>query len=177
VSHDADLDTRAPVTVRIGGLDAPSLLHSLNRFGARLNRAASILFQHPHFTTLERPHVVDIAYRSVAALGFSEGATYRQIVGRALEAGLTECPLELGPHLRMQFPDQLEVPATATSGRAPPGSITIASCPLDDAEPTPKGFYLRSLGGVSWLRGYWSPHDHVWAATDVLVFSRAIVAI
>jgi hypothetical protein len=179
VSHDADIRPRTPGTVRIGGVDKPSLLRSLRLHGVQLNHAADVLFQHRHFTTLGQPHLVDIAYLSVAALGFSEGATYRQITARAIEAGLAECPLELGPHLRMQFPDQLEAPATAPAAirGAPHGSVTIASSPLDDAELTPKGFYLRRLGGVLWLRGYWSPADHVWAAADVLVFSRGLTAI
>jgi hypothetical protein len=59
-----------------------------------------------------------------------------------------------------------------THGRAPPGSITVASSPLDDSDETPKGFYLRRVDGVSWLRGYWSRPGHIWSPRDVLVFSR-----
>jgi hypothetical protein len=179
VGHDVDIRPCTPAAVRIGGVDKPGLLHSLRRHGVQLNRAADALFQHPHFTTLGQPHLVDIASLSVAALGFSEGATYRQVTARAIEAGLTECPLELGPHLRTQFPDQHEAPTTASAPirGAPHGSITIASRPLDDAELTPKGFYLRRLGDVLWLRGYWSPAEHVWAASDVFVFSRGLTAI
>jgi hypothetical protein len=120
-----------------------------------------------------------MASLSVAELGFSEGATYPQITARALEAGLTECPLELGPHLRVQFPDQLEAPTAtpSTVRRAPPGSIIVASPPLDDEVFTPRGFYLRRLGGALWLRGYWSSIDHVWAAPDVFVFSRGLTKV
>ena len=175
MSHSANIRGLIPSTVRIGGIDKPSLLRSLRLHGVQLNHAADALFEHPDFTILDQPQTVDIAYLSVAALGFSEGATYRQITARAMEAGFAECPLELGPHLRIQFRDQLEAPASTPAAvpGAPPGSITIASSPLDDAELTPKGFYLRRLGDVLWLRGYWSPADHVWAAANVLVFSRA----
>jgi hypothetical protein len=178
VSDHVDLQPHTLGTVRIGGVDKPSLLRSLRRHGAQLNHAAEALFECPHFTTLEQPCLVEIAYLSVAALGFSEGATYQQITGRASEMGLSECPLELGPHLRLQLRDQLEAPATAPAAirGAPPGSITVASRPLDDAERTPKGFYLRRLERVFWLRGYWSPADHVWAAPDVFVFSRGLTA-
>ena len=118
--------------------------------------------------------VLEIAARSVADLGFDSGATYEQLTARALESGLAECPLELGPHLRMQFLDQPEgafgVPTT--HGRAPPGGLTVASPPLDDTDETPKGFYLRRVDGVLWLRGYWSWAGQVWSPEDVLVFSR-----
>ena len=107
---------------------------------------------------LGESQVIEIATVSVAELGFGEGATYGQLIARALESGLAECPLELGPHLRLQFLDQPEGAAglPATHGRAPPGAITVASSPLDERDETPKGFYLRRIDGVLWLRGYWS---------------------
>jgi hypothetical protein len=124
-------------------------------------------------TTLTWPVLRGAGY-TVADLGFVEGATYQQLTARALESGLVECPLELGPHFRLQFLDQPEGSAgfPATKHRAPPGSITIASSPLDDCEETPKGFYLRRIDGVLWLRGYWSWSDNIWRPEDVLVFSR-----
>ena len=95
----------------------------------------------------------------------------RSLVSRALASGLGECPLELGPHLRLQFSDQPEAPDLPTAHRAPPGSLTVASRPLDDGDESPQGFYLRRVGGVSWLRGYRSWAGHVWSPGDVLVFS------
>ena len=92
----------------------------------------------------------------------------------ALESALVECPLELGPHLRMQYLDQPEGGdgSPLTHGRAPAGSITVASFPLDESDETPKGFYLRRVDGVLWLRGYWSWAGHVWGPTDLLLFAR-----
>ncbi|NUP08117.1 MAG: hypothetical protein HOW73_18880 [Polyangiaceae bacterium] len=120
--------------------------------------------------------VIEISARSVADLGFDSGATYGQITARALESGLAECPLELGPHLRMQFLDQPEGAAGAptTHGRAPPGSITVASPSLDDTDETPKGFYLRRIDGALWLRGYCSWQGHIWSPEDVFVFARGL---
>jgi hypothetical protein len=164
-----------PTAVRIGEMDKPGLLHALRSAKVQMNRAAEALFEDPRFTASNRPAVVEIAALSVAGLGFGEGATHPQIVARALAAGLTECPLELGPHLRLQFRDQPEV-ADATPparGMAPPGAITVASAPLDDRYETPKGFYLRHVGGVLWLRGYWSSPDDAYNPHDVFVFARA----
>lgn len=160
--------------VRIGGLSKPELRHALSAHNVQLNPAAEALFDDPRFTTLDQQTTIEIATVSVVELGFGDGATYAQLIGRALELGLVECTLELGPHLRLQLLNQPDGAAGAaqTRGRAPSGSITIASSPLDDADATPKGFYLRRDGGVLWLRGYRSGPDHVWSPEDVFVFGR-----
>jgi len=167
-----------PSAVRIGGMGKAELLQALRERNVHLNHAAETLFDDRRFTLLGRRQVVEIASVSVADLGFEEGAAYAQLVARALEFGLVECPLELGPHLRMQFAGQPDVAGgtSTTHGRAPPGSITVASSPLDDADETPKGFYLRRVDGVSWLRGYSSWPGHVWSPEDVLVFARRRIA-
>jgi hypothetical protein len=163
-----------PKTVRVGGMEKRELLHLLRERSVQLNRAAEALFDDPRFRPLSHSTVIEIAVLSVADLGFGQGATYQQLVARALESGLVECPLELGPQLRLQFLDQPEGPADSptTERRAPPGSITVASAPLDDRDETPKGFYLRRFDGVLWLRGYWSWPGHLWSPEGVLVFSR-----
>ncbi len=167
-----------PSTVRIGGMSKSELLRVVREHNVQLNRAAEALFEDRRFTTLSREDSIEIEALSVAELGFGEGATYGQITARALESGLIECPLELGPHLRLQFlsqPDGADG-MPLTHGRAPPGSITVASPPLDDTGETAKGFYLGRVDGVLWLRGYWSRAGHVWSPEDVLVFSRVQAA-
>jgi hypothetical protein len=155
-------------------MSKPELLRALREHGVELNAYAEALFEDDRFTTVDRPRVVPIAALSVADLGFGEGVTYAPLIARALESGLTECPLELGPHLRLQLPEQIDSAdgLPLTHGRAPPGSITVASPPLDDTDETPKGFYLRHVDGVLWLRGYRSGPDHLWSPEDVFVFSR-----
>ena len=101
-----------------------------------------------------------------------------EIVRRALAAGLVECPLELAPYLRLKYRDQPDSAdgKSLTHGRAPPGSLLVASSPLDASYETPKGFYLRHVDRVLWLRGYWSSPDHTLSPGDVLVFSKANAA-
>lgn len=171
--------TSLPGAVRVGGMDKSEVLQALRAHEVQLNRAAEMLFEDRRFTLLSQPQVIGIAAVSVAELGFGEGATYAQLTARARESGLGECPLELGPYLRMQFPGQPEGAAgrPPTHGRAPPGSITIASSPLDDTDETPKGFYLRRIDGVLWLRGYWASLDNLWSPDGVFVFSRGHVAV
>lgn len=167
-------DLPVPSSVRIGGIDKRDLLRALRGRNVQFNQAAEVLFQDQRFTSLSRSRVVEIAALSVGDLGFGEGATYDQLTARALASGWVQCPLELGPHLRLQFLDQAEgsVGFPATKHRAPPGSITVASVPLDDHEETPKGFYLRRIDGVLWLRGYWAHPGNVWRPDDVLLYAR-----
>jgi hypothetical protein len=164
-----------PTTVRIGGMRRSELLGALRERNVLLNDAATALFGDRRFTTLGERRVIELAALSVGDLGFAEGATYAALVARALEAGLVECPLETAPHLRLQLTEQPDASdgLPMTHGRAPPGSITVASTPLDDEDESPKGFYLRHVDGVAWLRGYRSWAGHVWSREDVLVFSRA----
>ena len=163
-----------PSTVLVGGLDRAALRSALRARDVQLNRAAEVLFDDQRFATSSREYHVQIARLSVAELGFAHGATYAQLTIGATNLGFTQCPLELGPHLRLrlsQLPELPDVPSDPRS--APPGSLTIASHPLDDADETPKGFYLRMISGALWLRGYWAPPTHVWNPNDLLVFARS----
>ncbi len=169
-----------PSVVCIGGLDRQALLHALRQQNIELNRAAQDLFADHRFSPSSASTLIEISCWSVAELGLLAGAaTYDQLLARALERGLQECPLELGPHLRLQFPDQLTDSdgGSATRGYAPNGSITVASHPLDASDETPKGFYLRRIEGRLCLRGYWSSPDHLWSAGDLLVFSSTTSAV
>lgn len=163
-----------PNRVRVGGMSRAELLRTLRERGVQLNRYAEVLFEDRRFTTIESRDVIDVVALSVSELGFGEGATYEQLVARARGSGLVECPLEVGPHLRLQFQDQPDSSdgRPTTHGRAPVGSITVASRPLDDADETPRGFYLRRVEGALWLRGYRSWSGHVWSPEDVVLFSR-----
>jgi hypothetical protein len=164
--------------VRIGSLSKETLLTRLQAARVQLNEAAHVLFADSRFTTQVVSSLVQAIEVTPNDLGFPDGATYKEIVERASTRGLLLCPLELGPHLRLHFPDQLEgfVGQPASQNRAPPGSITVASAPIANDEETPKGFYLRRIEGALWLRGYRSWPGHNWSPQDVLVFSRPINA-
>lgn len=163
-----------PSFVRIGGMAKEALRERLAQASIKLNALADELFADGGFQCAEAARTVAVQEVCVGDLGFAEGATFQQLVLAAAGQGLRLCPLEIGPHLRLQFMHQAESPddAGAVAGRAPPGSITVASEPPGDDRRIPWGFYLRRTSGELWLRGYRSWHGHVWAPGDRFVFVR-----
>jgi len=161
--------------VRIGGVPKQQLRSRLQKAGIRFNEAAESLFRDDRFVTTPDDALLETVEASAGDLGLRDGATFAAIVDRAASIGLTMCPLELGPYLRLQFTDQAEgfVGKPLTSHCAPPGSITVASAPLADDDETPKGFYLRRIDSVLWLRGYRASPDHLYSANDVFVFCHS----
>lgn len=127
------------------------------------------------FTTSLTRTLVEAVQLRVAELGLPGGGRFAQIVRRAARRGLDVCPLELGRHLRLALLHQPESVSEkpAARGRAPVGSITIASGELSSDDNLPKGFYLRRIRGVLWLRGYRSWADHFWSPEDEFVLVRS----
>lgn len=156
----------------IGGVSKGDLLLRLHAAGVRLNAYAEALFADDRFVTSPARSLVETVQVTVAELGLPGGATFERLVAQAARRGLRPCPLELGPHLRLSLPDQAEgfVGRQESRNRAPPGSITVASAALSQDDETPKGFYLRRIEGVPWLRGYRSWDGHVWSGQDNFVF-------
>jgi hypothetical protein len=164
--------------VRIGGASKSELLSKLEEAHVCLNPLAQDLFADARFTTAAVTSVVEVVEVSVGGLGLCGGATFVQIVEQAASTGLSLCPLELGPYLRLQLTDQPEgyLGQPTSQNRAPAGSITVASAPLSEDDQTPKGFYLRRIEGVLWLRAYRSWQGHVWSPEDIFVFARSFNA-
>jgi hypothetical protein len=160
--------------LRTGGASKSDLLTELEVAGVRLNDAARALFDQDRFTTSAVPSLMAIAELSVADLGLGDGGRFDDIVDRAARLGLSLCPLELAPHFRLQCLEQPEgfLGNPPSQGRAPPGSITVASAAPAE-EGSPAGFYLRRIEGALWLRGYRSWSGHIWSPQDVLAFACA----
>ena len=158
--------------VRVGGVSKGELLSRLRAADIAMNEAALTLFADARFLTSPESATRDIVELSVASLGFAGGATFAELVERAARHGLRPCPLELGPHLRLQYRSQPEAAAgrPGTPHGAPPGSVTVVSEPLSEDGDTPRGFYLRRFEGKLWLRGYRSGRGHHWNPHDVVAF-------
>ena len=163
-----------PVTTRTvnrGGRNGAELFDDLSRAGIRLNESAIELLQSAAFTTSDvRTALVTVEF-TVNGLGFPYGATFPEIIRNAIDLDLSLCPIDVGPHFRLQYLDQPEgfLGQPITQHRAPPGSITIASEPHVEDGDFPRGFYLRRIEGALWLRGYQSDGLHCWAPDDHLL--------
>jgi hypothetical protein len=161
-------------TVQVGGANKQELIAQLAQARVELNEAARALFASDLFTTSPTRHPVTAVELAVRQLGFSDRPAMPEVREKALAHGLLPPPLELGPHLRLQYLDQPEgcwgLPVT--QHRAPPGSLTVASAPLAEDDEVPKGFYLRRIKGTLWLRGYWTTAESRWELDDHLVFCR-----
>lgn len=165
-------DPAPPRLVRCGAVSKHDLLDRLARAGVELNDYARILFGHDGFIPSDEAFTASIVETSPAGLGLITGMTLPRIVDAATARGLRPCPLELGPHLRLQYQDQAESPVVPSAGprRAPPGSLTVVSAPLVDDDDFPRGFYLRRIDGTPWLRGYRCALEFEWQPDDRLVF-------
>jgi hypothetical protein len=163
-----------PAHVEIGGVSKDALMQRLGAGGIQVNPIGMELFNDARFTVGPLRKQVPIACLTVADLGLPNGGTYSEVVRAAAAVRLVECPLEVGPHLRLAFRGQREgfVGRPSSPNTAPPGAITVASAPLDQEDSTPKGFYLRVIDGVPWLRGYRSWDGHLWNPDDAFVFAR-----
>src|SRR5690349_14971240 len=95
-------------TVTIGGLTKTQLLEQLHAQAVSLNESAHKLFASDQFTTSHTPYSVTTVELTVRDLGFLQGATTAEMYARATTLGLGLCPLELAPHLRLQYLDQPE---------------------------------------------------------------------
>ncbi len=160
--------------IHIGGTSKTDLLSRLHAAGVQLNHYATALFADPRFVITQTPSCLGTVEVAVRELGLPDGGTFDLVSQRASSHGLTLCPLEVGPFLRLQLLDQPDDPFghTGFHGRAPPGAITIASSPISDDEDDPRGFYLRRVGGVLWLRGYRSWAGHILSSDDRLIFCQ-----
>jgi hypothetical protein len=161
--------------VQLGGRSKAALLEELQCNIIAMNEAAEQLFADERFTTAAEPYPVVTVALMVDALGFPEGATSAELIARAAARGLGLCPLELGPHLRLQYRDQPEGDwgQPARQHQAPSGSLTVFSAPLSDDDGFPKGLYLRKIKGLLWLRGYRAGAAHVWSPDDHVLFLQA----
>jgi hypothetical protein len=157
-------------------MSKPELIDELVNHGIELNEAGRDLFAHNGFTTSAIPSSIETIEITVSNLGYAQGAAIADISKRAISLGLSLCPLELGPHFRLQYLDQPEGQneRPVTKHKAPFGSLTIVSPEISEDDDIPKGFYLRRMNDVLWLRGYWSGPNHIWNPEDHLVFSVRI---
>ncbi|WP_025115666.1 hypothetical protein [Lysinibacillus fusiformis] len=161
-------------SIEVGGLTKWQLIQKLQEHSISMNPYGEQLLSDDKFTTSETKYSLNIVELAVRNLGFPDGATMPQLIKQANKLGLELCPLEVGPYLRLEYLDQAEGGSgnSLQQSQAPSGSITIASELVSDDDDFPKGFYLRKIDGVLWLRGYLADDLHIWSSDDQFIFSK-----
>lgn len=159
-------------SITIGGNSKQQLFQELEQQSILLNDFAKTLFDSNLFVISSEKYNLKVVELKVMDLGFPHGAKMKAIINKAKDFGLSLCPLELGPYLRLAYREQPEGinNRNAESNQAPEGSVTVVSKPLLENDDFPKGFYLRKIDGFLWLRGYIADDEHVWNPSDQLIF-------
>jgi len=161
-------------TVEVGGHTKSQLLKKLQQNSILMNKFGEKLITDEKFNTTNKIYSVRTVELKVRNLGFPEGATIPQVYKKANQVGLKLCPLELGPYLRLKYLDQPEgyLGKPSWRHRSPYGAVKIASEILSEDVDFPKGFYLRRIEGVLWLRGYIADDLHVLDPDDHIIFCQ-----
>lgn len=160
--------------VNVGGFTKTQLLQKLHQSSILMNEYGEKLVKDENFITSSSKYSLNTIELTVMDLGFPNGATTAQLYERASELGLELGPLELGPHLRLQYLDQPEgdLGDNSQKNTAPSGSITIATNKLSKEEDSHQGFYLRKIKNELWLRGYTADYLHEWKPEDHFIFVK-----
>lgn len=147
--------------VELGGLTRAELIQRLGRHAISINAYGDRLLAD---VTLSEPcYQLETVELRTCDLGFPAGATTAELFERAGKLGLSLCPLEVGPSLRLQYLEQ------------PQGFWIVIASPKPYEDPdAPVGFYLRRLDDGLWLRGYTAGPEHRWDAEDHFVFCKPI---
>lgn len=158
--------------IKAGGLKKADLIDKLAEENIGLNELGKQLLLDERMSVSEESYLLKSVELTVGDLGLMQGSILPDIYDRAIKNGLSLCPIETGPYLRLAYLDQPEgcTDKPVYEKQAPHGSITIASKMIDENDDFPKGFYIRKIEGKLWLRGYIADDLHIWSPNDRFLF-------
>ncbi|WP_380016178.1 hypothetical protein [Deinococcus oregonensis] len=156
----------------VGGRSSDDLRLALSTSGVALNESAELLLNRPEILMPE-PVELSLVAVSIAALGLGDGGCLEEVFTAALEQGLALCPLATAVHLRLVHTERESSDPELRRQRPPEGALNIGSPILDPNVELPKGFYLRTVNGQRWLRGYQCDLAFVLPPAMTYVFARA----
>ena len=145
---------------------------ALSTSGVALNESAELLLSRPEII-VPKPVELSLVAVSIAALGLGDGGCLEEVFAAAVQHGLALCPLATAVHLRLVHTERESSDSEFRRQRPPEGALHIGSPILDQHFEVPKGFYLRTVKGQRWLRGYRCDLDVVLPPMMTFVFARA----
>lgn len=146
-------------TIKLGLHKTPKAYEQvLESAGFKINDFARRIIQ--NITVSQTEVELDLVVVTLAMLGL-ERATYQQICDRAKELGLELCPREVGPALRLAYPDQ------------PYGEWLRVAMPVTGSDGDLDVFYVGHVSDGQWLNAYWFNPQDVWHGDGRFVFVRS----
>lgn len=159
------------VIVQYGGVSLNRLCQQLKENQIHLNAYANQLLRHPQLSLSADKQRAACVIVPLKELGLPQGGSLTEIFAAAPSYGLTCCTLEMALHFRLSYRQLANSTGLKSQGKAPAAAITIASVPLEKTDDFPKGFYVRRIDGVDWLRGYTCDARHQFAPDDLFWFN------
>lgn len=159
--------------IEIHAIPVGELLKQLDIAGVHTNEFARVLLESDHYDpAVSGRFTVGIA--DLHDLGFDEPASLPQVYVRAQAAGYALCPLELAPYARMQWLEQEQSGNSVLTGThsMPDSAVNVATPVLSADHTFPKGFYLRVVDGIPWLRGYRCDNTYLFPLESRFMFVR-----
>lgn len=160
------------VIVDYGGVSLNRLCQQLEENQIHLNAYANQLLRHPQLSFSADKQRAACVIVPLKELGLPQGGSLTEISTAAPSYGLTCCTLEMALHFRLSYRQLANSTGLKSQGKVPAAAITIASVPLEKTDDFPKGFYVRRIDGVDWLRGYTCDARHQFAPDDLFLFQR-----
>ena len=154
-----DLNVWKTIVLGSGLENADDFRTALKKAGCRIGDWGNDILGKPAFTVSKEEVEVDLVIKSVAELGFPNGATRAKIYEKAIELGLELCPSEVGPQLRLQYLDQ-------------PNNewLLIAMEPISGSGGVLLVFDVGRVGGDRWLFAHCGLPGRLWRAACRWVF-------
>ena len=149
-------------TIKLGTYkDVKSLREGLEKNGFRNGDWSADVGTKPAFTLATEEATINLVNVSVGELGFTKATPLRDICTRAIVLGLKSCPAEVGPQLRLQYPDQ------------PLGQwVHVAMEAITDSGSGPYAFGVGRNSFGRHLSTHWSNPDNTLFPGDRLIFCQ-----
>ncbi len=151
-------------TLKLGnGLkSSEDFITAIEDANGRASDWAKVIMNKPAFTASDESTELDLVIVTVAELGFPDGAKRQDIYDKAISFGLSLCPPEAGPQLRLQYMDQPKSewlfiamePITGSDG----GGISV--------------FNVNHRDNVHWLSANYGAPGIIWYGSSRWVFCR-----
>jgi len=148
-------------TVKLGTGTMDALRLAISDEGMQIGKWANDIIDKQSFRIYRNETTLDLVIKSVLELGFNSGANFNQIYQSACRIGLSKCPPETGPQLRLQYHDQ---PKNEW--------LVLAMDYIIDSTGEPRMFLVGHNDRGRWLIGDFGHAEHIYGKNKLFVFAK-----